>query len=354
MLKSHTLIILLVSHLGLATIYSIAIGTFGNNLYTATFDSQTFTLKKVNSYSYSSKVGNWVIANSQGSVLYGPSYALSISGTTLSPLQGTKTPNGIYFQTVSNSTYYTIGQNSVEAWSLSANGGLSNLLSSISFGTTSFSHGVYLSPDNSEVYIPDIDANQIRTFSVSQTGALTPTKAINAPVSNAGPRHLAVHPNGRYIYVLEQGGQTVDVFSTGNSTVPLIYENISLPVLPSGQTKSSFWADEVVISPDSSVIFATNRGRATSSLGYLYAYSLDSSGRPTSTTPLFMTKTPTSGGSANAITLRQEAEGKLWIALTDSSVGAVYMYQFDGKNVTLTAQLPMKEGSCCTNVAWLN
>ena len=62
-------------------------------------------------------------------------------------------------------------------------------------------------------------------------------------------------------------------------------------------------------------------------------------------TLLFNVTTPTSGGAANAITVK---EG--WTALTDSEKGGVYIY----KGATVVANLSLTDGSCCTNVAWLD
>lgn len=112
------------------------------------------------------------------------------------------------------------------------------------------------------------------------------------------------------------------------------------------------------------MLLATTRGRRAGTLGYLYAYGMDSTGllngkyfnhtrqgphRPlTSESPgtlLFNVTTPTSGGAANAITVK---EG--WTALTDSEKGGVYIY----KGATVVANLSLTDGSCCTNVAWLD
>jgi carboxy-cis,cis-muconate cyclase len=145
----------------------------------------------------------------------------------------------------------------LEAWSLNAEGGLDVLLTNITFGSPSFSHGVNFSPDGKKLYVPDIRKNVVHTFGVELNGNLTIIGAMTASAVDAGPRHLDVHPNGKYVYVLNEQGNTVDVFRTGTGSYRLIYSSITLPLLPAGIVDpAQFWSCEIVVSPDTKTLFA--------------------------------------------------------------------------------------------------
>jgi carboxy-cis,cis-muconate cyclase len=333
--------------------YRLAIGTFARNYYTATFDSEANTITHHNTYTASSNIGNWLLPNAAKTLLYGCRGIWTINGTRLIPLNNTQRSNGGYFIALTSKAFYTVGERHLEAWSLNAAGGLATRLNNISFGNPSFSHGVNLSPEEDALYVPDIRKNAVHTFSIGPTGALTSTGSIQASASGAGPRHATVHPNGKYVYVVNEPGNTLDVFTTGE-TSPLIYSRQTLRLLPSGRSNSNYYSCEILISPDNSTLFASVRGR-NNNRGYLWGFSLNPEGAP-ATSPLFMIETPTSGGGVNTFTLREEGPGILWLALTDrdSSIRGFHMFRFNGKNVTRVARSRQYDADCCTNVAWLD
>jgi len=75
--------------------------------------------------------------------------------------------------------------------------------------------------------------------------------------TGAGPRHLALHPNGKWIYVLNEL----------NSTITLVIKNEggsyergpSGTTLPAGYSDANYCAD-IHISPDGKFVYASNRG----------------------------------------------------------------------------------------------
>jgi carboxy-cis,cis-muconate cyclase len=335
--------------------YRLAIGTFGKNYYTATFDSETKTITHSNTYTASGNVGKWLEPNAAKTLLYGCHGIWSINGTRLEPLSNTQRSNGDFFLDLTSKAFYTIGEKHLEAWSLNSAGGLATRLNNISFGDPSFSHGITVSPEEDVLYVPDIRKNAIRTFSIGPTGALTSTGIVQASSSGAGPRHAAVHPNGKYVYVINESVNTIDVFTTGSGTRSLTYSRQTLNLLPSGRSNSNYYSCEISISPDRSTLFASVRGRNANNIGYLWGFSLNVDGVPAAS-PLFRIDTPTSGGEVNTFTLREEAPGVTWLAMgdKDSSVRGFHMYRFDGKNVTLVARSRKYDADCCTHVAWLD
>lgn len=77
------------------------------------------------------------------------------------PKNSSGTAGGTFFEALTNTTYYTVGNSFAEAWSLSADGGLESMISNVSFPSPSFTHGIYVGRTEEYAYIPDIDANEV-------------------------------------------------------------------------------------------------------------------------------------------------------------------------------------------------
>jgi 6-phosphogluconolactonase len=71
-----------------------------------------------------------------------------------------------------------------------------------------------------------------------------------------GPRHLAFHPSGRYVYVVDELDSTVTAFAWDDGS---LRELQVAPMLPEGFAGESI-AAEVVASPDGRHVYASNRG----------------------------------------------------------------------------------------------
>jgi carboxy-cis,cis-muconate cyclase len=346
-------LLLLIHSLVAARRFRIAIGTFESEYHTAIFDGETNKIIDGNSYNDTNSTGYWLLPNAERTLLYSPKTVWAIDNLTLTPFSNTNKSEGLSYLALTRSNFYSIGNDFLEAWSLNAEGGLGVLLRNVSFGSPSYAHGVNLSPDGKTLYVPDIRKNVIHTFGVEANGNVTIIGAMTASEIDAGPRHLDVHPNGKYVYVINEHGNTVDVFRTGTGSYRLIYSSITLHLLPAGKDHAKFYSCEIVVSPDTKFLFATVRSRETEVKGFLWAFSLDAEGVP-STTPLFMIETPTAGGGINTITVKEESEGNLLIALTDADIKGFYIYRFEGNNITLLTTSREYDQGCCSNVAWLD
>jgi len=73
----------------------------------------------------------------------------------------------------------------------------------------------------------------------------------------AGPRHLAIHPNGHWMYVLNELDCTVTFVQ--KSTEGNYKKGVSISTLPAGYSETNYCAD-IHISSDGNFVYATNRG----------------------------------------------------------------------------------------------
>jgi 6-phosphogluconolactonase len=119
-------------------------------------------------------------------------------------------------------------------------------------------HGIYLDPAERFALAPDLGADRVFVYRFeAKAGTLEPHGAgILEPGS--GPRHLAFHPNGKYVYVINELLSTMAAFSyDGEKGALTSLQTISC--LPAGFSGTS-WTAEVAVSPDGRFVYGSTRG----------------------------------------------------------------------------------------------
>ncbi len=121
-------------------------------------------------------------------------------------------------------------------------------------------HCIVLSPDNRFVYVADLGLDKIMIYRFdAATGRL---QANNPPFiklkPGTGPRHLAFHPNGKFLYLISELEQQITLFRRNRQTGALtMIQNIS--TLPA-DFKGSSWCAEVMVDPRGQFLYGSNRG----------------------------------------------------------------------------------------------
>lgn len=122
-------------------------------------------------------------------------------------------------------------------------------------------HSVTLSPDEKTAYAADLGLDKIVLYAVDkERGAVQPNRALPfvAVEPGEGPRHMAFHPNGRYLYLATEMGNSVVVFGYDAPTGALELRQ-KLGTLPADFTGTSYAAD-IHCSPDGRWLYVSNRG----------------------------------------------------------------------------------------------
>ena len=120
-------------------------------------------------------------------------------------------------------------------------------------------HMIHPDPNNRFVLQTDLGQDRIYVYSFDQDiGKLTPaaTPFVTLP-SGDGPRHFAFHPNGRWLYSIQEEASTI-VFFHYDSAVGLLAARQTVSTLPPGFTGTNF-CSEIVISQDGRFLYAANR-----------------------------------------------------------------------------------------------
>jgi len=121
-------------------------------------------------------------------------------------------------------------------------------------------HAIYVDPTDRYVLVPDLGQDKVFVYRYdNKSGSLSANvPPFGAVAPGAGPRHLAFHPNGRWVYVVDEMGGTVTQFNWDSNTGTLSQPNATrtTPDDFNGVNTSG----EVRISADGKFLYATNRG----------------------------------------------------------------------------------------------
>jgi 6-phosphogluconolactonase len=125
----------------------------------------------------------------------------------------------------------------------------------------SYAHSVYIDPENKHLYSCDLGSDSVWTFKFNPAdGTLVATDPPAAKVPpGSGPRHLAFSADGKFVYVVNEMGHSVEVFSRDAATGLLTsIQNVS--TLPAGTAEEGVTAAEIVCHPSGKWIYVSNRG----------------------------------------------------------------------------------------------
>ncbi|MGC9198840.1 MAG: lactonase family protein [Acidobacteriaceae bacterium] len=125
-------------------------------------------------------------------------------------------------------------------------------------------HSATVSPDNHFVLVCNLGEDTIEIFPI-HPGAPQP---IEAPVrvatrTGSGPRHLAFHPNGLWLYCIQELDCTIDLYDWNVSNgvpAPVLRKDSTISTLATRSALPGSTACEVSISPDGRFVYANTRG----------------------------------------------------------------------------------------------
>jgi 6-phosphogluconolactonase len=137
-------------------------------------------------------------------------------------------------------------------------------------------HAHFIQPDVKGKFILSVDLGQDRIYTYrfdSSAGKLAQQTTTSIPIGD-GPRHLAFHPNGKWIYAITEQASTVIFFHYDQDSGSLTSQQ-TLSALPEGFAGSSY-GSEISMHPNGKWLYVTNR--LHDSIG---AYSIGADGRLT-------------------------------------------------------------------------
>ncbi len=131
-------------------------------------------------------------------------------------------------------------------------------------------HCATISPDNRFLLVCDLGTDHISVFAIDpETARLTPTQLFTNNRPGSGPRHIAFHPNGRWVYGINEIDSTINQYlwtSTRFSKQPQAFLvntiNVVKTIDPTFPAEKNT-AAEIAVAPGGLFLYASNRGEDT-------------------------------------------------------------------------------------------
>src|SRR6186713_1337023 len=124
-------------------------------------------------------------------------------------------------------------------------------------------HATVLNSNNKTLYVPDLGMDDVMLYNLdTKTGKLKEfVPPFIATEPGAGPRHIDIHPNGKYAYLMEELTGSVSVYEIEKNGYLSLLQNISgLPRDFDGAVGSA----DIHVSPDGKFLYCSNRGSSNS------------------------------------------------------------------------------------------
>jgi 6-phosphogluconolactonase len=128
-------------------------------------------------------------------------------------------------------------------------------------------HCATISPDNRFLLVCDLGTDHITVFFIQpDTGQLSDPRTFTNDRPGSGPRHVAFHPNNRWVYGINEIDSTLDHYlwtATRFSDTPqglLVNTNTPVKTIAADFPAEKNTAAELAISPDGLYLYASNRG----------------------------------------------------------------------------------------------
>jgi 6-phosphogluconolactonase len=161
-------------------------------------------------------------------------------------------PNG---QRVAAASY---NGGSVSIFSLGTDCTLGGELDNRDFGSDAQTHCAAYDASGTHLLVPNKGNDEVAQLVVGTDGMLSAnTPASVMTVSGAGPRHIAVHPNGKLAFVIDELDSTMTPYQVSSSFT--LTAGTPVTTLPSGFNGQNTGA-HVEITPDGKYVYGSNRG----------------------------------------------------------------------------------------------
>jgi 6-phosphogluconolactonase len=128
-------------------------------------------------------------------------------------------------------------------------------------------HSATISPDNRFLLVCDLGTDHITVFLIHpETGQLSDPHTFTNDHPGCGPRHVVFHPNGRWVYGINEIDSTLDHYlwtATRFADTPqglLVNTNTPVKTIAEDFPAAKNTAAELAISADGLFLYASNRG----------------------------------------------------------------------------------------------
>lgn len=124
--------------------------------------------------------------------------------------------------------------------------------------TAKTAHSAVVDASNRFLFVPHVAPNAVYQFRLNgETGELTEFGKAAGGMEKAGPRHLALHPSGKFAFTSDEQGNSITLYSLNSKDGLKPVQTLS--TLPIGFTERNSTAD-VKVHPSGKFVWVSNRG----------------------------------------------------------------------------------------------
>lgn len=244
---------------------------------------------------------------------------------------------GPSYVSVDHSGHYVLDANYgggyVEVYSLNADGSLNQQTAMVQHQGSSvhpqrqtkpYAHWIRTDPTNKFALASDLGTDKIVVYRFDH-GKLSPNNPAFVSVApGSGPRHLAFHPNGKWLYATQELSNQVLAFNW-DAHQGTLTQFQAVNTLADG-FKNSSTAAEVVIRHDGQFLYASNRGEDT-----LVVFAIDQKNGELK----LVQRVPSRGKTPRFFTLDPTEK---WLVAGNQEGANVVVFKVDAKSGELTPQ----------------
>lgn len=186
-------------------------------------------------------------------------------------------------------------------------------------------HEIQVTNDNRFVLVADLGLDELLIYRFdAKTGSLSPNSPPFVKISpGSGPRHFAIAPSGKFVYLVNEMSSTVTVFSFDNAEGQL-HEVQTISTLPAG-FKGDNTTAEIEVDASGRHLYVSNRGDDS-----IAVFGID----PPSGKLSFVEHAPTGGKTPRHFTLDPTGE---WLFVENQESGTVNLFAVSPASGQLTA-----------------
>ncbi|MBL9132298.1 MAG: lactonase family protein [Verrucomicrobiaceae bacterium] len=202
-------------------------------------------------------------------------------------------------------------------------------------------HCFVISPDAKHALACDLGIDKVMIYTLdAATAKLAPNTAqpFAKLTPGSGPRHLAFHPNGKLVYVINELANTITVLDW-NAAEGTLKEKQTIATLPKDFTGKSYTAD-LKITPDGKLLYGTNRGHDS-----LASYRIADDGTLT-----LLTIQPSGGKGPQNLLITPDGR---WLLCANMPGNNVVVFQIDAASGSITAKGEPVEVPMASCIRWL-
>ena len=178
-------------------------------------------------------------------------------------------------------------------------------------------HMILAGPEGRTIFAVDLGTDRIMRYHLDQEqGILVPADPPWAQLApGTGPRHLAFHPDGRFVYVISELQSTVTVlyYDKGRGRLEPVQ---TLSTLPDGFKDQNLGA-EIAVAPSGRFVYASNRGHDS-----LVIYAVD----PATGKLSLVGQRPSGGAGPRFFTIDPAGD---WLLVANQDSDSVVTFQID-------------------------